>query len=1219
MAIRGLSLKESMSKNIQAIMPLEEEKAKFRNNLINFLDNLLMKENESEEFQKNLLKYFLQQCLPNQFVNTNKRTDLVIYNGNSPDSTAGVLIEFKSLNNKSEMMTKERINSKAFQEIIHYYLQERIVHNNLEIKKCIITNGLNWFVIEAKEIESSFYKNKDFLNLYNKWRTAQLSSQNTDFLYKEVISPAIDKAIEKGLTLAHFDLKDALKQGNKIEIKTSNLTQLYRFFSPENLLNKQIFTDSNKLNKGFYDELLYLMGLEETKVDNQKIINRLPLYMRQKGTFVENVIDRLQINDVPKEKQYDTAVQLSVVWINRILFLKLLESQLVLFNGEEKYKFLTKEILPTFDDIYYLFFGVLAKKIDQRSEEMRLKFPHVPYLNSSLFEETELELSKDGLGIDRLREQQIDFYPKTVLKGTDKKRKTGKVDFLTYLFEFLNAYDFSTSVKHNKQNKNTLINASVLGLIFEKINGYSDGSFYTPGRITMYMSKKIVRNAVIQKVNEVKGWNCKNIYDVEYQINRDLEIAKEVSAIIDTIKICDPAVGSGHFLVSVLNELIAIKSELKVLIDLDGRSMNDIQCTVVNDELIIQDINGDNFIYKRGNAYSERIQKAIFLEKKKLIEGCLFGVDLNPNSVNICRLRLWIELLKNSYYFAENEEETPQLITLPNIDINIKVGNSLLHKFNINEDLDKRFTELKQYVQLVTEYKSTNDKRSKQELTIQLTEIRKRFLNNIETPEVKKVNRFRKELTKVGQLNLFASPKEIKNQKSQLDELNKKLKLAELELEHARKNPMFSKGLEWRMEFPEILDEEGKFVGFDVIIANPPYIYSMNDNFEEKEKAYFNKKYPLTSYQLNTFSLFIELSFLLLKENGLSGFIVPNTLLTLRQFSKLRRELIDNYSDLIVINSLDKIFEDANIDNCMLFFKKSSPTSIKLMELDNNEIKLIANIEPSEFADKDEFNMSRFKGENLDQMTKILQKIKLNSKPLTPTYADVKDGLKAYESGKGNPPQPTNKDEFTAYKNAKPFSSDYKVDENYRRFLIGKNIVRYGIEWNNTWLHYGENLAAPRNRAIFEGERILIRQIPTKSAYSLTATYTNEDYIHERSVLCIRDIQVSPYFILGILNSKTVSFWALNEFDMLQRKLFPQLRLYQFKELRIPTCSMSQQIELEEFVKSILELAKDDKMDKDLKEQQLSNLNDKVDELVMTYFGLDEEEKEIIRSFTIEN
>lgn len=429
MTIQEIDLKHGMSKNIQAIMPVEEDKLTFESNLVKFLENLNAKPNESEEYQKNLLKEFFQKCLPDNFINTNGRTDLVIYNGASPESTTGVLIECKSLTNKTEMVSKTNYNVKSFQEIIHYYLNEQLVKKNIEVKKCIITNGLEWFILEAKEVENHFMKNKILIDLYNKWRLNQLSSTNTDFLYKKVIAPAIDTAIENGLKIIQFNFLDTLKQSKKIEIKKNNLTQLYRFFTPENLLNKEILIDSNKLNKGFYDELLYLMGLEEVTIENKNVIQRLPKDERQIGSFVENVIERLQLNEVSEEKQYEIAVQLTVIWINRILFLKLLESQLVAFNNDEKYLFLTKSSLSTFNEIYRLFFGVLAKKVNQRTSEMLEKFPQVPYLNSSLFEQSELELSPTGIGIDQLREQQIEFYSKTVLKGKGRKRKLVKSNF----------------------------------------------------------------------------------------------------------------------------------------------------------------------------------------------------------------------------------------------------------------------------------------------------------------------------------------------------------------------------------------------------------------------------------------------------------------------------------------------------------------------------------------------------------------------------------------------------------------------------------------------------------------------------------------------------------------------------------------------------------------------------------------------------------------------
>jgi adenine-specific DNA-methyltransferase len=107
---------------------------------------------------------------------------------------------------------------------------------------------------------------------------------------------------------------------------------------------------------------------------------------------------------------------------------------------------------------------------------------------------------------------------------------------------------------------------------------------------------------------------------------------------------------------------------------------------VENDELIVTDEDGQLFEYNPRNPESQRIQETLFHEKQTIIENCLFGVDLNPNSVKICRLRLWIELLKNAYYKAPDFAE---LETLPNIDINIKCGNSLISRYALDADIKK--------------------------------------------------------------------------------------------------------------------------------------------------------------------------------------------------------------------------------------------------------------------------------------------------------------------------------------------------------------------------------------------------------------------------------------------------------------------------------------------------------------------------------------------------
>jgi adenine-specific DNA-methyltransferase len=252
------------------------------------------------------------------------------------------------------------------------------------------------------------------------------------------------------------------------------------------------------------------------------------------------------------------------------LFLKLLEAQLITYHKRDRsYSFLNLDKIKNNDDLNSLFFQVLARKYDERNEDVIKAFEKVPYLNSSLFEPTDIE--QDTLFISNLRDDKsIPIISSTVLKDQNGKKRTGQLNTLEYLFEFLNAYDFSSEGQEEIQEENkSLINASVLGLIFEKINGYKDGSFFTPGFITMYMCRETIRKAVVQKFNKTKNWKCKNLEDLYDKI----EDRQEANEIVNNLKICDPAVGSGHFLVSALNEMIAVKNDLKILQDRDGKRL----------------------------------------------------------------------------------------------------------------------------------------------------------------------------------------------------------------------------------------------------------------------------------------------------------------------------------------------------------------------------------------------------------------------------------------------------------------------------------------------------------------------------------------------------------------------------------------------------------------------------------------------------------------------
>lgn len=450
-------------------------------------------------------------------------------------------------------------------------------------------------------------------------------------------------------------MRNADKQDDNI------LIALYKLLSPEHLLKLPFTNDSNSLDKSFYTELLHIIGLAETKEGGKKLIGRKKEGERNLGSLMESAIVQLESLDkisrlekghrfgaTNNERLFNVALELSITWINRILFLKLLEAQLINYNkGDKSFSFLNLERVRNFDDLNSLFFQVLARKPEERKGEVKKLFAKVPYLNSSLFEPTEIE--HNGLFISQLRDTQLPIIGSTVLKDKTGKKRTGQLATLEYLFEFLNAYDFAgESAEEIQEDNKTLINASVLGLIFEKINGYKDGSFFTPGFITMYMCRETIRRAVVQKFNDAKKWNCQDIN----QLYDKIDDKKEANSIINSLKICDPAVGSGHFLVSALNEIIAIKNDLKILSDGEGKRLKEYSVEVVSDELIVTDEDGKIFEYNPKNKESQRIQETLFHEKQTIIENCLFGVDINHNSVKICRLRLWIELLKNAYYKA---------------------------------------------------------------------------------------------------------------------------------------------------------------------------------------------------------------------------------------------------------------------------------------------------------------------------------------------------------------------------------------------------------------------------------------------------------------------------------------------------------------------------------------------------------------------------------------
>ena len=928
-----VQIKEALNKAFIKVRPERAAIEQFKNNFINLLDRIKTSPDESEEFLKNLISDFLKKTYygENYFVNTKERMDLVIHTGSDAKTSVGVIIEAKKPGNKHEMISKENLNAKSLQELLLYYFRETIDNKNVELKHLIVTNTIEWFIFDAQNFFHVFSQDKKLIELYDEYKNGALPGKNTDFFYTKIASPAIEKK-QNELSYTYFNITDyesIIRDTNKD--KDNKLISLYKLFSPEHLLKLPFVNDSNTLNQVFYTELLYLLGLSEEKDGGKKIIVRNKEGERKEGSLIENTIFQLSDYPLKENELFDIALELTITWINRILFLKLLESQQLSYRkGNADYAFLNIEKVKNYTDLNTLFFKVLALELKNRPDTIKNRFKNIPYLNSSLFDMTETE--KKYFSAANLPETEIPVFSGTVLKDNSGNKQKGKINTLKYIFDFLEAYDFSSEGSEEIQEENkTLISASVLGLIFEKINGYKDGSFFTPGFITTYICREAIRQVVIDKFNELKNWKVKSFDELKnYVDNKSIADIKEANDIINSITICDPAVGSGHFLVSALNEIIAVKSDLGILADSKGVRLKNFTADVVNDELMIFDEDRNFFVYNVNNAESRRIQETIFKEKRRIIEGSLFGVDINPNSVKICRLRLWIELLKNTFYTEESGYN--ELETLPNLDINIKCGNSLISRFDLDIDLKAELSKLKytvkNYQEAVQKYKYATAKNEKQELENLIKAIKDNFrggvINN-SALSIKK-GRFLAELASLTQGELFIlSPQEQAKKEKRINEIAQKIKEIEQQIEEFNNNVIYENAFEWRFEFPEVLNDNGDFAGFDVIIGNPPYI-QLQDNHGELADIYSRIGYECFSRSGDIYQLFYECGYKLLKEKRYLCFITSNKWMRAAYGEKTRNFFANNTNPRILIDFAgQKVFESATVDvNIILLEKKKN-------------------------------------------------------------------------------------------------------------------------------------------------------------------------------------------------------------------------------------------------------------------------------------------------------
>ncbi len=1239
------NVRKSINKAWLKVKPSRGDIDSFKKNLILLIDRI--NEDESEEHHKKLISDFLESTYysPNYYINTKGRNDQVIHNGKNPESTVGVIIEAKKPTNTAEMLSKENINTKAFQELVLYYLRERITHKNLEVKHLIATNAYEWFIFDANVFEKLFAKNKSFIKQFNDFEAGRLSGTTTEFFYSQIAKPFID-GLSQAIEFSWFDLRayeKPLRNENKKD--DAKLIALFKLFSPEHLLKLPFANDSNSLDYKFYKELLHLIGLEETKDGSKKVIKRTKAENRHSGSLLENTITQLDTMDKlsrlehpsrfgenRQERLFNVALELCITWVNRILFLKLLEAQLVTYHGgDSSFAFLNLKRIKDYDELNTLFFMVLARKFEDRSEEINNVFGNVPYLNSSLFEPTDLE--QDMVVISNLRDNRtLPILSGTVLKNETGKKRTGDLNALEYLFAFLDAYDFSSEGAEDIQEDNkTLINASVLGLIFEKINGYKDGSFFTPGFITMYMCRETIRRAVVQKFNEAKGWTCETLDDLYEKI----EDRNEANEIINSLKICDPAVGSGHFLVSALNEILAIKNDLNILQDRQGRRLKEYELEVVNDELIVTDEEGELFEYHFASKESQRVQEALFHEKQTIIENCLFGVDINPNSVKICRLRLWIELLKSAYYKKNEEEVIPQrkpgsgasdkpetpeqvrgdnsgkyrsLETLPNIDINIKTGNSLISRFALDADIKEALKRSKwsidSYRVAVDTYRNAENKAQKKEMESLIEDIKSDFRTEIASndPKVLRLKKLSDELVKhTTQTSMFEqTAKEKKEWKKKSEKLTGQIKKLETEIEEIKSNKIYENAFEWRFEFPEVLNDQGDFVGFDVVIGNPPYMLIQNLSNHNIINHYC-KEFDTAKYKPDLFALFTEQAIKLQKEQGVLSFIIPYTWMSIQQHEPLRRVLLD-FNLEIIVDLPQKVFESSDLDTTIfLLEKKKGSKEIHFGEVEKDKIIPSGSLSVKNIIQNESFKINLSVTDNDFEILNKLKnsRVELGEKfQVSQGYIPYrrKDLIKKYGVKEGN-----------EIVDQRLWHSEKKVNKKFKKEIQGRQLMRY-VHGNSTqFVKYGKHVAGYVDEKFFKNPRLLIMEVTRGRFYKITASYSEIEMYNTPSIINVienRNDKKKLKALLGLLNSRLITWYHTKVHSKAHAKTsIPKILVNEVRALPIPKELTNN---LSDKANQILNLKKENP------EADTSKLEAEIDQMVYELYGLTEEEIAIV-------
>jgi hypothetical protein len=404
---------------------------------------------------------------------------------------------------------------------------------------------------------------------------------------------------------------------------------------------------------------------------------------------------------------------------------------------------------------------------------------------------------------------------------------------------------------------------------------------------------------------------------------------------------------------------------------------------------------------------------------------------------------------------------------------------------------------------------------------------------------------------------------------------------------------------DWNKELPDAMK-----AGFDCVIGNPPYVFT-RETITPSARHYYSERYALSWEKQNTYMLFMERLLRLLNPMGLGGFIVPNSWLTIESAKLLRQSYLKRLRRVVDLNF--PAFHGVSMEPCIFVADGSDITKpVELVRINAREQLAPATCHLVGRAQLQEHNSIVFHGSR--KVSELIERIIASSNPLG-TLFDVRTGLQAYETGKGDPPQ------TWADVDRHVFDRHRRESKDSVRYLEGKDVQRYAMQWSGLWMQYGPWLAQAREIGIFTRPRVLLREITGAEPYCLKFAYVEQQFLNNKSILNVLDHEddcTRLKTLIGILNSRLMSFFYKQQAIKSGRKIFPKVVVKDLGRFPIPE-AFTKQDRMVTLVEPMLALHKQladakSEAQKAILQRQIDATDAAIDRLVYDLYGLTAEE-----------